>query len=421
MVSTTARHPCFDSDAKGTCARVHLPVAAACNIQCRFCNRKYDCVNESRPGVTSAVLQPEQAVMYLDRVLAREPRTTVVGIAGPGDPFATPQTTLQTLQLVRQYREDLLLCVASNGLNVASFAQEVADVGVSHFTLTINAVDPAIGQKIYSWVRPGRLILRGLAAAETLLDCQLDALRALKRLGITVKVNTIVIPGVNDQHVAEVARVVASLGADKLNCIALLPTAETEFEALESPSAEMMQTVRGQASVFLPQMTHCSRCRSDAVGILGQDRSAEFTDDLRDCASGFGLLDQSRPYVAVASWEGMLVNQHLGEAAQMWIFKPGQNGYDLVEVRETPTPGGGVSRWDALASRLSDCRCILASGAGENPKSVLKTLGVPVVEVEGVIEEGLDAAYKGGDFSRLLVRKKKACQAGCTGAGGGCG
>ena len=41
------RHPCFDADARHQFGRVHLPVAPACNVQCNFCDRKYDCPNES--------------------------------------------------------------------------------------------------------------------------------------------------------------------------------------------------------------------------------------------------------------------------------------------------------------------------------------------------------------------------------------
>ena len=58
----TNLHPCFNAAVKGECGRVHLPVAPKCNILCNYCNRKFDCVNESRPGVTSAVLTPRQAV-----------------------------------------------------------------------------------------------------------------------------------------------------------------------------------------------------------------------------------------------------------------------------------------------------------------------------------------------------------------------
>ena len=140
----------------------HLPVAPECNIQCNFCRRVYDCANESRPGVTSALLTPRQALRYLEAVLKKDPRITVVGVAGPGDPFATPDRTLETLRLVREHHPEMLLCVASNGLALARHAGDLASVNVSHVTLTINAVDPDIGAKIYAWVRDGNRVYRGL-------------------------------------------------------------------------------------------------------------------------------------------------------------------------------------------------------------------------------------------------------------------
>jgi nitrogen fixation protein NifB len=151
----TDRHPCFNVNVKGECGRVHLPVAPKCNILCKYCNRKFDCVNESRPGVTSALLTPEQAVAYLEQVLAAEPRITVAGIAGPGDPFANPRETMETIRLVRERFPDLLLCLATNGLGLPPYVQELADLKVSHVSITVNAVDPEVGQHIYSWVRDG--------------------------------------------------------------------------------------------------------------------------------------------------------------------------------------------------------------------------------------------------------------------------
>ena len=158
----TDRHPCFNVAVKGECGRVHLPVAPKCNILCNYCNRKYDCVNESRPGVTSAVLKPRQAIAYLERVLEAEPRITVAGIAGPGDPFANPQETLETIRLIRRRFPDLLLCLATNGLGLPPHLDELAELQVSHVTLTVNAVDPEIGSRIYRWVRDGKVIYRGL-------------------------------------------------------------------------------------------------------------------------------------------------------------------------------------------------------------------------------------------------------------------
>ena len=192
------RHPCFNAKVKGQYGRVHLPVAPKCNIKCNYCNRKYDCVNESRPGVTSTVLSPYQALEYMEKVLEKEPRITVAGIAGPGDPFANADETLTTMRLIRNRFPDLILCLASNGMNLAPYAEEIAAIGVSHVTVTINAVDPAISAKIYSWVRDGKMVYRGQQGAALLLARQLESVRLLKQHGVTVKVNTIVIPGVND-------------------------------------------------------------------------------------------------------------------------------------------------------------------------------------------------------------------------------
>ena len=89
-----ARHPCFNEDSKHRYGRIHLPVAPKCNIKCNYCDRKYDCVNESRPGVASAILTPTQALRYLERVREKLPNLAVVGIAGPGDPLANPAETL---------------------------------------------------------------------------------------------------------------------------------------------------------------------------------------------------------------------------------------------------------------------------------------------------------------------------------------
>ena len=154
----TTKHPCFNKETAGSCGRVHLPVAPKCNIQCNYCNRKYDCVNESRPGVTSAVLKPFQAAEYMDQVLAKEPRITVAGIAGPGDPFANPAETLETMRLLNKKHPHLLFCLSSNGMGILPYLDDIAELGVSHVTITISAVDPKIGAKLYSWVKDGNVV-----------------------------------------------------------------------------------------------------------------------------------------------------------------------------------------------------------------------------------------------------------------------
>ncbi|MEO0648849.1 MAG: nitrogenase cofactor biosynthesis protein NifB, partial [Cyanobacteria bacterium J06650_10] len=81
-------HPCYSESAHHHYARMHVAVAPACNIQCNFCNRKYDCANESRPGVVSELLTPEEAAHKALVVAGKIPQMSVLGIAGPGDPLA---------------------------------------------------------------------------------------------------------------------------------------------------------------------------------------------------------------------------------------------------------------------------------------------------------------------------------------------
>lgn len=416
-----ANHPCFNVDVKGECGRVHLPVAPKCNILCKYCIRKYDCVNESRPGVTSAVLSPDQAVAYLEKVLAAEPRITVAGIAGPGDPFANPKETMETLRLVRERFPDLLLCLATNGLGLPPYVQELADLKVSHVSITVNAEDPEVGRHIYSWVRDGKVVYRGLKAAEVLLSRQLEAIAGLKALGVTVKVNTIIIPGVNDRHVSAVARKMAELGVDILNVMPMYPNTDTPFAEIPEPSPGHMAALRKEAEQFLPQMHHCTRCRADAVGLLEDDRTGEMHGCLTACAQLLPPLAADRPYVAVATQEGVLVSLHLGEASSFQIWGPDQEGgFSLIEERPAPPPGS-PDRWWKLAETLHDCRAVLVSALGETPREILQESGILPMEMSGFIVLGVEAIYAGNTADLFKARQGGLGKA-CSGKGqaGGC-
>ena len=423
MALDLSTHPCFNDAARHTFGRIHLPVAPKCNIQCRFCNRKHDCVNESRPGVSSVVLTPGQALVYLEKALERDPRIRVVGIAGPGDPFANPEATMATLRMVRERYPEMLLCVATNGLNLPEHAKELAELNVSHVTVTVNAVNPQIGAEVYAWVRLDKHTYRGVSAAEILLERQMEGIRLLKEYGVTVKVNTILVPGVNDDHVVEVAKKVSELGADILNCIPIYPVADCEWGAVPAPAPELVESVRKAAQEYMPQMHHCTRCRADAVGVLGEAMGCSQMDLLKACASMARKPEENRPYIAVASLEGVLVNQHLGEAAYLWIFGKDLTSdfgfHQTIDTRKTPDPGTGKRRWEDMADILKDCRAVLVSGAGQAPRTVLEESGIKVIEMEGLIEPALAAVYAGEEI-RQPKWTRKPCGVGCGGNGMGC-
>jgi nitrogen fixation protein NifB len=416
-----SRHPCFNSEVRHTTGRIHLPVAKRCNIQCNFCNRKYDCVNESRPGVCSAVLSPAQAAAYLDSALEKIPRIAVVGIAGPGDPFANPEETIETLRLVRERHPDKILCLATNGLGLPDYIEHFAGLNVSHVTITVNAIDPAIGAKIYAWVRFGPKVYRGLDGARLLLQRQTESIKLLKEKNITVKINTVIIPGVNDNHAAEVAAYTARLGADVQNCMAMVHAEGSAFEHIPPAPAEDIRAQRILAEKYIPQMSHCARCRADAAGLIGEENSG----DLQRLLAEFAVVKSTKekPYVAAVSMEGLFVNRHLGDAPSLWIFGLENGAVVLREQRPAPAPGLGDLRWEMLADTLSDCCALLVSHCGRNPKKILEGRGLPVINAEGLIADIALPVMEGKSIPKIFSVSAASCGAGasCGGKGMGCG
>ncbi|MDR3122248.1 MAG: radical SAM protein [Treponema sp.] len=414
-------HPCFNSEARHTAGRIHLPVARGCNIQCNFCNRKYDCANENRPGVCSAILTPVQAAAYLDSALEKIPRIAVVGIAGPGDPFASPEETLQTLRLVRERHPDKLLCLATNGLGLPEYIERLAGLKLSHVTITVNAIDPGIGAKIYAWVRFGPKVYRGPDGARLLLQRQTESIRRLKETGVTVKINTVIIPGVNDNHAPEVAAYTARLGADVQNCMPLVHAEGSAFAHIPPASPENIRAQRILAGKHIPQMSHCARCRADAAGLIGAEQSGEAQRLLAEAA--VVKASKEKPYVAAVSMEGLFVNRHLGDAPNIWIYGLENGAVILREQRPAPAPGSGDARWEALAETLSDCCALLVSHCGQNPKKILEGRGLPVITAEGLIADIALPVMEGKSIPKIFSISAAACGAGasCGGKGMGCG
>jgi nitrogen fixation protein NifB len=342
---------------------------------------------------------------------------TVVGIAGPGDPFANPEATMQTLGLVREKYPEKILCLSSNGLGIPEYVDRIAALNVSHVTVTVNAIDPEIGAKIYPWVRLGPRIYRGLDAARLLLQRQTEAIKGLKEKGITVKINTVVIPGVNDIHAPDVAAYAANLGADIQNNMPLVPVAGTAFETIPTPPPESIAAIRNFAAKFIPQMNHCARCRADAAGFIGCSNHSEL-DALLVEAAAIKTSDD-KPYVAVASMEGLFVNRHLGEAAGLYIYGLENNRVTLIEQRRTPEPGGGDERWKALAGIIGDCAALLVGHCGQNPQKVLTEQGVRVIVTEGLITDITAPILEGREIPKLFTTPR--VKGDCAGTGAGCG
>jgi nitrogen fixation protein NifB len=265
-------HPCFSEEAHHLFGRVHLPIAPACNIQCRYCIRKFDCANESRPGITSRVLTPDEAMDRTRALIERSDKLSVVGIAGPGDPLVNAPTYVTLRQINWEY-PDLTLCVSTNGLLLPDRLEQLLTSGVRSLTVTINAVTPETAENIYAWVIYHGRRYEGREAAKLLLANQWQGLENAIDAGLITKVNSVFIPGVNDHEIPLIAERAGKLGADIMNILPLIPQAE--FAHLTRPGHAEIARLREQCRPFIKQMTHCKQCRADACGILGEDKDME--------------------------------------------------------------------------------------------------------------------------------------------------
>jgi nitrogen fixation protein NifB len=268
-------HPCFSDGSHGRKGRLHLPVSRSCNIQCRFCVRAQNS-SEQRPGVSGGILPACEAVGAVEKALSLCPEITVVGIAGPGDALASPDA-LEVFRLVHEKFPGLIKCLSTNGLALPGKSPALREAGVQSVTVTVNAVDPLIASEIVSHIVFGGKLIRGPEAGQILIDCQLRGIREASDIGMIVKVNTVLIPTVNDRHIEDIARAVKGAGASMHNIIPLIP--QHELAHIPSPSCEALNRARDEAGKHLTQFRHCQHCRADACGVPGE---SDFSGQLYD-------------------------------------------------------------------------------------------------------------------------------------------
>ena len=268
------RHPCYSFTAEGhkRVGRLHLPVSPACNIQCRFCRRDFNSA-EQRPGVARKLVTPEEAPGIVARALELCPAIGVIGIAGPGDTLATNHA-IRTFALVHERFPNLINCLSTNGLLLEERAEQIVAAGVKTVKVTVNGVEAHIVDKVCSGIVHDGKRLSNTEAAELLIAKQLAGIRRVTQLGAVVKVNTVLVPGINDEHIGTVAKTVAAAGASLINVIPLIP--QFELSHVAPPDFIQVDEARHAAGDHLNVFTHCNRCRADACGIPGEsDYSSE--------------------------------------------------------------------------------------------------------------------------------------------------
>jgi len=178
------------------------------------------------------------------------------------------------------------------------------------------------------------------------------------------------IPGINDRHLVEVNKAVKSRGAFLHNIMPLISAAEhgTVFglTGQRGPTAQELKALQDSCEGEMNMMRHCRQCRADAVGLLGEDRSAEFTTDKimamdvnydldsrkayqakveeervakvaakqEELATLAGEMSDIKLLTAVATKGSGLINEHFGHAKefQVWELSTAAQSLSVIAV-----------------------------------------------------------------------------------------
>lgn len=391
----TKTHPCFSCESAHKYARMHIPIAPNCNISCNYCLRKFDCVNESRPGVTTEVLSPREAFDKYKFVKGKMPNLKVIGIAGPGDALANFDKVRESLKLIREDDPEMTFCLSTNGLMLPFYAQELIDLGVSHVTITMNAVDPKITAKVYKFVDYLGVIYTGEEAAQILLNNQLSGLKYLTDRGIVVKVNIVMLKGINDNHIYEITKKVKALGATITNIMQMIPVKGSVFEDMPLVSNKEITDLRVKCGENIKQMFHCKQCRADAIGTLENDEGIKLTQEMKE-----NYKEEKTLKFAVATKGGMTVDLHFGHATEFYIYEYRNDIAMFLEKRSVNKYCNGKEECDEedkitrLGKAIKDCDGVISLRIGTEPTRKLNELNIESFMSCDRVEEAVVAAAK---------------------------
>jgi nitrogen fixation protein NifB len=204
------------------------------------------------------------------------------------------------------------------------------------------------------------------------------------------------------------------------------------------PTPEELEAVQ-RACGGSKVMRHCRACRADAVGLVGEDRNAEFAlarlppepvNDLPEVRAAYraavavrraraeaiaarsrralaAAAPGARARVAVATKGGGLVNEHFGHAREFLVYDVAADGAALAGVRKVERYcAGGEGEDRALGgvlAALRDCDAVLVARIGRCPREALAAAGIE--PVDGFAHQPIEAAALGWLAARAPARE----------------
>jgi len=236
----------------------------------------------------------------------------------------------------------------------------------------------------------------GELGAKLLLENQLKGIELLTSQGIIVKINIVMLEGINDHHIPEVVKKMRGLGVYIINIMPLIPAQGSVFENHPQTNMKNLIKMRDICELDVKQMRHCKQCRADAIGLIGEDRSQEFSNKVLEEKVDKVQQNAKIIKVAVTSKNGRLVDLHYGHAKEFMIYEINGSDFKYIETRQADKYCIGHEECDEEETRrevamdsIADCDAVLTLRIGDNAKKKLLERGIRSVIYWYTIEQGL--------------------------------
>ncbi|APM38196.1 NifB/NifX family molybdenum-iron cluster-binding protein [Clostridium kluyveri] len=112
--------------------------------------------------------------------------------------------------------------------------------------------------------------------------------------------------------------------------------------------------------------------------------------------------------VAVASSDGVFINEHFARADKFFIYEIHQGGeYEFIEIRAVHfnNSKSGEDKLNKIIKLMGDVKLVLASSVGSGAVYVLHDRNIVAVSLSGSIERALKSYAKRGKILEYLVAK----------------
>jgi nitrogen fixation protein NifB len=188
------------------------------------------------------------------------------------------------------------------------------------------------------------------------------------------------------------------------------------LDGQRGPSAQELKALQDSCEGEMNMMRHCRQCRADAVGLLGEDRSAEFStekimamdveydsetrkayqvkvEDEREAKVAArqaeletlaGELSDVKVLIAVATKGSGRINEHFGHAKEFQVYELSTAGAKFVGHRRVDHYcQGGFGEDESLdvtIRAINDCHAVFVAKIGGCPKETLRAAGIEPVD-----------------------------------------